>query len=95
MRLRKNTRPVVKLFRITFQTGDDEYLVIPLQPDPAVARKAFRLRKQTDDRQVYDVRMTPAGPECDCPGWLVRRRCKHVRMLRAAGMLDEPGRAAP
>jgi hypothetical protein len=84
----KKTPPVVKLFRITFSYGSDTYAIIPLDPDPQVARKAFRLKKETGDRQVYDVRVSERGAECDCPGFLYRHRCKHTRMLQAARMLD-------
>lgn len=91
----KRPRKVVKLFRITFSHGSDSYTVIPLDTDPQVAKKAFRLRKQTGDRQVYDVRLTNHGPECDCKGFLYRKRCKHIHMLQAARMLDrEEGRHA-
>jgi hypothetical protein len=76
------------LFRITFSYGRDEYAVIPLSPHPGVARKAFRLRRQSGDRPAYDIRVTNHGPECDCPGFTYRHRCKHVAMLRAAHMLD-------
>jgi hypothetical protein len=84
----KKTPPVVKFFRITFSYAGDTYAVIPLQPDPAVARKGFRLRKESGDRQVYDVRVSEGGPECDCKGFLFRHRCKHIGMLQAARMLD-------
>jgi hypothetical protein len=84
----KKPRHVLAFFRITFECGSDTYTVIPLSPDPGIAKKAFRLRKQTGDRQVYDVCLTAHGPECDCKGFLYRRRCKHIRMLTAAGMLD-------
>jgi hypothetical protein len=87
---RTSQRPPPKpaTFRITFTIGADVYLVCPLEPDPDVATAAFRLKKQTGDRAVYDVRLTPAYVECDCPGfqrW--RRPCKHVRTLVAARML--------
>jgi hypothetical protein len=85
---RKKPRHVLPFFRITFECGRDTYTVVPLAPDPRVTRKAFRLKKRTGDRQVYDVRLTEHGPECDCKGFLYRHRCKHVRMLNAAGMLD-------
>ena len=79
---------ILQFFRLTLQLGNDTYAVVPLNPHPSVARKAFRLRKQTGNRNVYDIRLTPYGPECDCPGFIYRRRCKHVRALAAARMLD-------
>jgi hypothetical protein len=84
----RKQRRVVKFFRITFHYADDTYAVVPLRPAPSAARKAFRLRKQTGGRDAYDVRLTAAGPRCDCRGFLRWRRCKHVGMLRAARMLD-------
>jgi hypothetical protein len=49
-------------------------------------------RKQGGDRAVYDVAVTEHGPQCDCPGfthWQPKRGtlCKHVRTLKAAGMI--------
>jgi hypothetical protein len=79
---------VVKYFRITLGYGGDTYTIIPLDPDPAVASKAFRLRKHTGDRRVHDVRLTGDGAECGCPGFTHSRRCEHCDMLRAARMLD-------
>ena len=34
------------------------------------------------------VRVTTTEVRCSCPGFHFRKRCKHIRMLRAAGMLD-------
>jgi hypothetical protein len=78
----------VKFFRITFQHGADEYIVVPLEPNPDIAKKAFRLRKLTGDGGIYDVRVTDDGAECDCPGFHFRKCCKHCRMLKDARMLD-------
>jgi hypothetical protein len=76
-------------FTITFTLGEDAYHVVPLDPDPGVAVVAFRFMKQTGGREVYDVRLDPAGyAECDCPGhqrW--GTACKHLRTLLAAKML--------
>lgn len=83
----------VKTFRITFEIGADTYFVKPLDAHPDVATKAYRLMKQTGDKEVYDVRQDPDGREgeveCDCRGfsrW--QKPCKHCRALRAAGMID-------
>jgi hypothetical protein len=80
-------------FRITFTIGEDDYHVVPLRPHPEVAAKAFRFRKQGGDQAVYDVRVAEHGPQCDCPGfthWHPRRGtlCKHVKTLKAAGMIS-------
>jgi hypothetical protein len=84
----ETTRKTVKFFRITFQLGGDEYVVVPLEPNPEVAKRAFRLRKLTGDGGTYDVRVTEAGAECDCKGFQFRKRCKHCGMLREAMMID-------
>jgi hypothetical protein len=84
----KKRSKTVKFFRITFQHGVDEYVVVPLEPHPEAAKKAFRLRKLTGEGGTYDVRLTEAGADCSCPGFHFRKRCKHCRMLRAARMLD-------
>jgi hypothetical protein len=89
----KAARPIKpSTFTITFTIGADDYHVVPLRPHPEVAAKAFRFRKQGGDRAVYDVRVAEHGPECDCPGfthWHPKRGtlCKHVRTLKAAGMI--------
>jgi hypothetical protein len=84
-------------FRIVFQIGASEYGVIPLQPHPDVAAKAYRLRKRGPEPVSYDVRQTDAGTFCECRGFLRwGTPCKHIRALVAAGMLDalQPGTAA-
>jgi hypothetical protein len=74
--------------RIIFRIGDMDYAVVPLRPDMAVARKAYRLRKQGGDHAVYDVSLRSYGPECECLGFLRwNRPCKHIRTLQVAGML--------
>ena len=85
-------RQVVKFFRIVFQIGEDVYNVVPLRPDPEVAVKAYRLRKQTGGQEVYDVRIDPQGyGHCECLGFLRwNKPCKHLRTLHAAGMITLP-----
>ncbi len=84
----RRRRRILPFFRLTLQLGDDLYAVIPLDLDPVVARKAFRLRQQTANRSVYDVRLTEHGPECDCREFGRRGKCKHVRALKGARLLD-------
>ena len=84
----RKPRRTVQFFRLVIQLGKDEYSVTPFQPATTVARKAFRLRKQTRDQTTYEVRVTATEVKCSCPGFHFRKRCKHIRMLRAAGMLD-------
>jgi hypothetical protein len=88
---RRSRKPDV--FRITFTAGDQAYRVVPLAPDPEVASCAYRLVK-VDGSAVYDCHVPPGGlPVCDCPGAIKHgltksgRGCRHVRMLRAAGMI--------
>jgi hypothetical protein len=73
-----------RCFRITFHIGEDDYLLIPLATDPAVARKAFRFTKQTSDRASYDVRVDNEGLHCECLGFLRWGHCKHIQTLQAA-----------
>ena len=77
----------VSRFTITFSIGENRYFVLPLAPHPEVAGRAYRFKKQTGDKEVYDVRQAEHGPECDCKGFLRWGHCKHVRTLKAAGML--------
>ncbi len=67
---------------------DMVYAVIPLDADPGVAHKAYRLSKQGGDRAIYDVRLDEHGPHCECLGFLRwNRPCKHIRTLQGAGIL--------
>jgi len=81
-------RPIVPLFRITFSYGAETYTIFPLKRDPELVRKAFRLRKETGARQVFEVHVTERGPECNCMSFRHHGCCKHLRMLHDAGMLD-------
>jgi hypothetical protein len=87
MNAKRKSNPIIKLFRITFHCGADEYLVVPLQIDPSTALKAYRLKKLTGEHTSYQVRLTERGVGCQCKGFLRWKRCKHIRMLRAAGMI--------
>ena len=81
------------------------YAVSPLECDPSIAAKAFRLNKP--DGTLYDVAQTHHGHRCDCPDFIFRRDgldpsgCKHVKALIHQGLLDQPeerprrGRAGP
>lgn len=84
---KQKSRCIIKLFRITFFIGRNEYAVIPLHSRADFALKAFRLRKLTGDRRIYKVSQTPLGIHCQCKAFKRWRRCQHVQMLRAAGML--------
>jgi hypothetical protein len=68
--------------------GPDTYLAEPLDPHPDVARKAWRLSKNSADLEVYDVRLTGRGPECDCKGFIRwQKPCKHCQALAALKFL--------
>jgi hypothetical protein len=81
--------------RLTFIVESSPYSVVPLKTDPAVMRKAFKLTCLAPGGNTYCTGITADGsPSCECKGWLTYRRpCRHLRMLRAAGMLELP--AAP
>jgi hypothetical protein len=68
--------------------GRSRYVISKLETDQAVASKAYRLKKQTGDEAVYDVYVDRYGAHCDCLGYLRwSNPCKHIRLLRAAGMI--------
>ncbi len=88
------SRQVVKFFRIEFHItsngGTDIYGVVPLGGiDPSVARKAYRFHKRTGKERIsYDVSVDPKGHvQCECKGFLRWGHCKHIKTLKAAGML--------
>ena len=83
----RKTEP--RVFRCEFHFAGDRYLVKPLAGiHPEVAVKAYQLAKQTGDRDVYHIRLTPEGyAECDCKGHQRHGHCKHVSMLTALGCL--------
>ena len=68
------------------------YRVHPLECDPGIAVRAFRLNKP--DGTLYDVAQTRYGPQCDCPDFVYRRDgldpsgCKHVKALIAQGLIE-------
>jgi hypothetical protein len=75
------------MFRIRFIIEGLEYAIVPLQPDLAVASKAYRFIKLAGDRTTYDVHLGEHGAECECKGFLRwRKPCKHIKTLVAAGM---------
>ena len=79
---------VIRFFRLILILGDDTYSLVPTHPTAARGKKAFRLRKQTGDRNTYTVVQTDHGPTCQCRGFRRWGHCKHVRALQAARLLD-------
>jgi len=84
-------RTQARTFRIVFWIEGVPYQVIPLQPDPQVASRAYRFIKRDAKGRVtvnYDVHVNGYGPECECKGYLRwKKPCKHIRTLAAAGMI--------
>jgi hypothetical protein len=96
----KRRRPPRNTFRIRFLIEGAWYSVVPLKPDPAVARKAYRMAKlgPKGERDAgYDVSISAEGhPNCECRGWLRwNKPCRHLRTLAAAGMLELPAPRQP
>jgi hypothetical protein len=91
----KRRRPPRNTFRIRFLIEGSWYAVVPLRPDPAVARKAYRMAKlgaKGETTAEYDVSVSAEGhPACECKGWLRwQKPCRHLRTLAAAGMIELP-----
>jgi hypothetical protein len=93
----KQARP--RTFQIIFMIEGVRYAVVPLQPDPGVASRAYRFVKRDARGRVtanYDVHVNGFGPECECKGYLRwRKPCKHILTLVAAGMIPPPAPSQP
>ena len=65
------------------------YLLAPLEADPRVALKAWRLWRASD-RVFYDVSINDKGwIECTCQDATYRQRmCKHAKALQALGLFE-------
>ncbi len=103
----KGTKPVhghvtmYKLFseeKSLLRINDTVYAVSKIEGhSPEVARKAWRLRKLSDTREVYeviyDVHDGTWGLECTCADWVFRRHnkdprgCKHIIACQVTGLL--------
>jgi hypothetical protein len=87
----KKTQPrKQRTFRILFVIEGVTYTVVPLQPDPGVATKAYELHRRDPKGKVtasYAVHVNGHGPECECRGFLRWGYCKHLQTLAAAGMI--------
>jgi hypothetical protein len=91
----KRRRPPCNTFKIRFLVEGTWYAVVPLQPDPAVARRAYRMTKLGPNKETtaeYDVAISAEGhPSCECKGFLRwHKPCRHLRTLAAAGMIELP-----
>ncbi len=80
-------------FRVVLELGEDRYYLWPVRDvDPAVAVRAFGLKKLTGkERVTYHCHLGQYGPECDCKGFLRWHRCKHLRALVALGLFPNLG----
>lgn len=90
--------PRGRFFLLSLSIDGSPYDVRPIDADPSVSPRAFRLTKPDGTR--YDLAQTPYGPTCDCPDFIFRRDgidpngCKHVRALVSCGLIqrDRPTR---
>jgi hypothetical protein len=71
------------------------YTARPIRPELSEVIRAWQLRKP--DGTVYNVADTIDGATCDCADFTYRHEgndqigCKHVRALRALGLIDPEG----
>ena len=88
-------RPRAARVGLLLWIGETLYGLRHTASDRSIGDRAFRLAKR--DGTTYDVIRTRYGPECDCPDFLYRRDgldplgCKHIRALRACGLLAGDG----
>jgi hypothetical protein len=84
--------PKQHIFQWQLAIDGISYAVTRLDPDPAVASRAFRLQKAIDQGgEVYDVHLSPEGwVSCDCPGHTRWGHCKHALAMCQMGLLATP-----
>ena len=81
--------------RLSVQIRDVAYTARPIRPELSEVIRAWRLRKP--DGTAYTVADTIDGATCDCADFIYRHDgidatgCKHVRALRALGLIDPDG----
>jgi hypothetical protein len=80
--------------RLTCTIRGVSYTVRPIRPETSDVVRAWRLRKA--DGESYTVADTADGQVCDCADHVYRHdgngtACKHVRALRALGLIDGDG----
>lgn len=71
------------------------YRLVPLDPDPRVATRAWRLFRPSG--KSYDVAICDRGwITCTCPDASYRQHdCKHIRAIRAHGLLPRERHEEP
>lgn len=80
------------ILSLTVGKRTTHYWVVPLDPHPDVATKAWRLWRARDRRAFYDVAIDPKGhTTCTCPDAVYRSNgcCKHAKALQALGLLPK------
>jgi len=91
-RTRKPTRPTQGTCRLSLTINGVAYAVRPVPCDPTAAQRCWSLRKS--DGTIYHASLQSWGAECDCPDFVFRRDgldpagCKHLKALRALGIVD-------
>lgn len=90
-RVRKVTVHADRTLTITMRRKKTRYRVYHVPSSPEVGHPAYRMVK-LGSSEVYDVILTPFGPECTCPDYVYRRqnteaKCKHCDVLKAIGLL--------
>jgi hypothetical protein len=80
--------------KLTLTIGGTDYALLRIPCDAADATALFRLRKRDPGAATYYVSASPDGRvDCSCADFLFRHSqpgdagCKHVRALRATGLL--------
>jgi hypothetical protein len=81
--------------RLSITIRGTAYTARPIRPETSDVIRAWTLRK--GDGEPYTVADTIDGSTCDCADFVYRHDgqdqagCKHVRALRALGLLDPEG----
>jgi hypothetical protein len=93
---RKPARPrPADTCRLTVRIRGGVYTAHPIRPETSGVIRAWTLRKA--DGESYTVADTIDGAICDCADFTFRHDgrdqtgCKHIRALRALGLLDPEG----
>ena len=81
--------------RLSVTIRGTHYTARPIRAESSDVVRAWRLRKA--DGTTHDVADTIDGATCDCGDFVYRHEgidalgCKHIRALRALGLLDDEG----
>ena len=86
----KSRGPKQRVFTLTVNIDGTDYRVSPLDCDPAIGSKAYRVHKLTADDKVYDLHLGQFGWVCDCPGHVHHGHCKHADVINRLCLLFNP-----